>query len=154
MSVEDTGDKSETSIEVAIKIATRPAIELGDVSKSVPEFKKPTVTDKDVTTRIKQLAEQNAPLVDIKRNRKMKEGDTAVIDFEGFIDGTAFEGGKGEAFELKLGSGQFIPGFEDQLIGVKRDEEVEINVTFPENLPIAIYRFYFRVSFNSYSIFL
>jgi trigger factor len=63
----------------------------------------------------------------------MKEGDTAVIDFEGFIDGEAFEGGKGENFELTLGSGQFIPGFEDQLVGVKRDEEVEINVTFPEN---------------------
>jgi trigger factor len=62
----------------------------------------------------------------------MKEGDTAVIDFEGFIDGEAFAGGKAENFELLLGSGQFIPGFEDQLIGVKRDEEVEITVTFPE----------------------
>jgi len=63
----------------------------------------------------------------------MREGDTAVIDFEGFIDGKAFEGGAGKDFELLLGSGQFIPGFEDQLIGVKRDEEVEITVTFPEN---------------------
>ena len=126
-------DKSDDKIEVAVKVAMRPEINLDDVDSLVPDFKKPEVSDKEVDERIKEIAEGQAPLVDIKRNRKMKEGDTAVIDFEGFIDGTAFEGGKGEGFELLLGSGQFIPGFEDQLIGVKRDEEVEINVTFPEN---------------------
>jgi trigger factor len=126
-------DKSDDKIEVAVKVAMRPQIDLGDVKSLVPDFTKPEVTDEEVDARIKEIAEGQAPLVDIKRNRKMKEGDTAVIDFEGFIDGEAFEGGKGENFELTLGSGQFIPGFEDQLVGVKRDEEVEINVTFPEN---------------------
>jgi len=126
-------DKSESSIEVAIKVATRPSIELGDLTKSIPDFKKPTASDKDVTERIKQLAEQNAPLVDIKNNRKIKEGDTAVIDFEGFIDGVLFDGGAGKDHALLLGSNSFIPGFEDQLIGVKRDEEVVVKVTFPEN---------------------
>ena len=126
-------DKSDDKIEVAVKVAMRPQIDLGDVKSLVPDFEKPEVTDEEVEARIKEIAEGQAPLVDIKRNRKMKEGDTAVIDFEGFIDEKAFEGGKGENFELLLGSGQFIPGFEDQLIGVKRDEEVEINVTFPEN---------------------
>jgi len=126
-------DKSDDKIEVAVKVAMRPQIDLGDVKSFVPDFEKPEVTDKEVDARIKEIAEGQAPLVDIKRNRKMKEGDTAVIDFEGFIGEEAFEGGKGENFELLLGSGQFIPGFEDQLIGVKRDEEVEINVTFPEN---------------------
>lgn len=126
-------DKSDDKIEVAVKIATRPTIELGDVSKAVPDFKKPKVTAKEVNDRIKQLAEQQAPLVDIKRNRKMKEGDTAVIDFEGSIDGVVFEGGTGKDHALTLGSNQFIPGFEDQLIGVKRDEEVVVKVTFPEN---------------------
>lgn len=126
-------DKSESSIEVAIKVATRPSIELGDLTKSIPDFKKPTVSDKDVTERIKQLAEQNAPLVDIKKNRKMREGDTAVIDFEGSIDGVLFDGGAGKDHALLLGSNSFIPGFEDQLIGVKRDEEVVVKVTFPEN---------------------
>jgi len=125
-------DKSDDKIEVEIKVAMRPEINLDDVDSLVPDFKKPEVTDEEVEARIKEIAEAQAPLVDIKRNRKMKEGDTAVIDFEGFIDGEPFEGGKGENFELLLGSGQFIPGFEDQLIGVKRDEEVEINVTFPE----------------------
>ncbi len=125
-------EKSDDKIEVEIKVAMRPEINLDDVDALVPDFTKPEVTDEEVEARIKEIAEAQAPLVDIKRNRKMKEGDTAVIDFEGFIDGEPFEGGKGENFELLLGSGQFIPGFEDQLIGVKRDEEVEITVTFPE----------------------
>lgn len=126
-------DKADDKIEVAIKIATRPVIDLGNVDAYAPEFEKPEVSDKDVEARIKELAEGQAPLENIKRNRKMKEGDTAVIDFEGFVDGEPFEGGKAENHSLLLGSGQFIPGFEDQLIGVKRDEEVEINVKFPED---------------------
>jgi trigger factor len=126
-------DKSDDKIEVTIKVAMRPQIEVGDVDASIPDFKKPDVKDKDVEARIKELAEGQAPLVNIKRNRKMKEGDTAIIDFEGFLDGEPFEGGAAKDHALELGSGQFIPGFEDQLIGVKRDEEVEINVTFPEN---------------------
>jgi trigger factor len=125
-------DKSDEKIEVTVKVAMRPQIELGDYASLVKDFKKPEVKDKDVDARLKEIAESQAPLEDIKRNRKMKEGDTAVIDFEGFVDGKAFDGGKAENFELLLGSGQFIPGFEDQLIGVKRDEEVEINVKFPD----------------------
>jgi len=125
-------DKSDDKIEVTVKVAMRPNIDMGAYAEMVAEFDKPTVTDEEVDARLKDLAEQQAPLVNIKRNRKMKKGDTAVIDFEGFVDGEAFAGGKGENFELLLGSGQFIPGFEDQLIGVKRDEEVEVNVTFPE----------------------
>ncbi|MFT7003402.1 MAG: trigger factor [Sulfurimonas sp.] len=126
-------DKSDDKIEVAVKVAMRPTIELGDYAAMVKEFDAPVVSDEDVEKRIKDIAESQAPLSDIKRNRKMKDGDTAVIDFEGFVDGEPFEGGKGENFELTLGSGQFIPGFEGQLVGVKRDEEVEVNVTFPEN---------------------
>jgi len=126
-------DKSDDKIDVAVKVAMRPEIKLDSAESLVPDFKKPAVSDEDVDARIKEVAEGQAPLVDIKRNRKMKEGDTAVIDFEGFVDGKAFEGGKGEDFELLLGSGQFIPGFEEQLIGVKRDEEVELTVSFPEN---------------------
>ena len=124
-------DKSDDKIEVVIKVAMRPTIELSSVESLVPDFKKPEISAEDVDARIADLATQQAPLVDIKRNRMMKKGDTAVIDFEGFVDGVAFEGGKAEGFSLEIGSGQFIPGFEDQLVGVKRDEEVEINVTFP-----------------------
>ena len=126
-------DKSDDKIEVTVKIAMRPEMDLGDYSSMVKEFDKPVVSDETVDERIKTLAESQAPLEDIKRNRKMKSGDTAVLDFEGSIDGVAFEGGKAENFALLLGSGQFIPGFEDQVIGMKRDEEAVIKVTFPEN---------------------
>jgi len=126
-------DKSADKIEVAVKVAMRPQIDLGDVKSFVPDFAKQEVTDEEVDARIKEIAENQAPLVDVKENRKMEEGDTAVINFEGFIDGEAFEGGAAEDFELLLGSGQFIPGFEDQLIGVEKDEEVTIKVTFPES---------------------
>jgi len=124
-------DKSDDKIEVTVKIAMRPAIELGDYAATAPEVEKPVVSEKDVETRINDIAQNHAPLEDIKRNRKMKEGDTAVIDFEGTVDGVLFEGGTAENFSLLLGSGQFIPGFEDQLIGVKRDESVIVQVTFP-----------------------
>ncbi|MFK5936948.1 MAG: trigger factor [Sulfurimonas sp.] len=124
-------DKSDDKIEVVVKVAMRPTIELSSTESFVPDFKKPEVSAKDVDARINELAAQQAPLIDIKINRMMEKGDTAVIDFEGFVDGVAFEGGKAEGFALEIGSAQFIPGFEDQLIGVKRDEEVEINVTFP-----------------------
>ena len=126
-------DKSETGIEVTVKIAMRPDMDLGDYAAMVKDFEKPVVSDEDVDARIKTLAESQAPLEDIKRNRKMKAGDTAVIDFDGSVDGVAFEGGKAENFALLLGSGQFIPGFEDQVIGMKRDEEAVVKVTFPEN---------------------
>jgi len=126
-------DKSDDKIDVTVKIAMRPDIDLGDYASMAKEFDKPKVSDEDVDAKILELAQGQAPLVDIKRNRKMKLGDTAIIDFEGFVDGKAFDGGKGENFALLLGSGQFVPGFEDQLVGVKRDEEVTIKVTFPDN---------------------
>ena len=126
-------EKSDDKIEVAVKVAMRPSVDLSSHASLVPDFKKPVIDDKDVTARITELAQSQAPLVDIKRNRKMKAGDVAVIDFEGSVDGVLFEGGAGKDFALTLGSNQFIPGFEDQLIGVKRDEEVVVKVTFPEN---------------------
>ena len=125
-------DKSDDKIEVVVKVAMRPEIELGDYASLVKDFDKPEIKDEDVEANIKEIAENQAPYNNIKRNRKMRDGDIAVIDFEGFVDGEAFEGGKAENFELRLGSGQFIPGFEDQLIGVKRDEELDINVKFPD----------------------
>ncbi|MDD2791079.1 MAG: trigger factor [Sulfurimonas sp.] len=126
-------EKSDDKIEVVVKVAMRPTIELGDYAAMVKEFDKPAVSDKDIDARITELAQAQAPLVDVEKNRKMKAGDTAVIDFEGFVDGVAFEGGKAENFALRLGSNQFIPGFEEQVIGMKRDDEATIKVTFPEN---------------------
>jgi len=85
----------------------------------------------DVNARLKEMAERNARLVSVER--AVKKGDTATIDFEGFDNGVPFEGGKGESFDLEIGSGSFVPGFEEQLIGMKAGEEKDIDITFPEN---------------------
>jgi trigger factor len=126
-------DKSDDKIEVTVKVAMRPVIELGDYAAMVKEFDKPAVSDAQIETRIKELALAQAPLVDVEEERSLVSGDTAVINFEGFVDGVAFEGGKAENFALRLGSAQFIPGFEEQVIGMKKGDEAAIKVTFPEN---------------------
>lgn len=126
-------DKTETSIEVEVKVAMRPAIDLGDYAAMADDFVKPTVTDNDVDSKIIELAQGQAELVTVEEDRELVLGDTALIDFEGSIDGKVFDGGKAEDFALLLGSAQFIPGFEDQLVGVKKDADVVIKVTFPEN---------------------
>jgi trigger factor len=126
-------DKQDDLIDVMVKVAMRPLIELGDYASMVEDFEKPAVSDEEVTKRIEELAQAQAPYVDVEEDRALVEGDTALINFEGFIDGEAFDGGKAEDFSLRLGSGQFIPGFEDQVIGMKKGEEKTIDVTFPEN---------------------
>ena len=85
----------------------------------------------DVNARLKEMAERNGRMVSVER--KVKKGDTANIDFEGFDNGVAFDGGKGENFDLEIGSGNFVPGFEDQVVGMSADEEKDIDITFPED---------------------
>ena len=126
-------NKADDKIEVTVKVAMRPSIEMGDYAALVKEFDKPAVSDADVETRIKELAEAQAPFVDVEEDRAVVSGDTTVIDFEGSIDGELFEGGAAKDFSLRIGSGQFIPGFEDQIIGMKKGEEKVVKVTFPEN---------------------
>lgn len=126
-------DKNDNGIDVEVTIAIRPTIDLGDYAAMVPEVAKPAIDDAAIMARIEELATAQAPLVNVDEDRALAEGDTALIDFEGFVDGEAFEGGKAEGFGLRLGSGQFIPGFEDQVIGMKKGEEKTIDVTFPEN---------------------
>ena len=126
-------DKLEGKIEVKVKVAMRPEIELGDYASLAKEFKKPKITAKAVTERIQELAKAQAPLIDVEEDRPVEEGDIVVIDFEGFIDGEAFDGGKAEEFSLNIGGGQFIPGFEDAIVGMKKGEEKSIDVTFPED---------------------
>jgi trigger factor len=126
-------DKSDDKIEVTVKVAMRPAIELGEYASLVKEFEKPVITDEAIDERITELAQAQAPYVDVEEDRALVDGDTAVIDFEGSVDGELFEGGAAKDFSLRLGSGQFIPGFEDQVIGMKKGEEKIVKVTFPEN---------------------
>ena len=127
-------DKKDNGIEVEIELSLTPEIPLDNVESCIPEVKIPEVTEEEINKRLEEIADARAPLVGIEdARRKLKDGEYAKINFEGFIDGEPFEGGKAENYLLKIGSKSFIEGFEDQLIGMKKDEEKDIQVTFPEN---------------------
>ena len=126
-------DKKDDKIEVEIKVYTRPEIEIGDEYKEcVPEVEVPEVTDEEVEEEIKKIAEAQAD-TKVSRKRILKEGLIGVIDFTGYIDGEKMENGSAEAYPLEIGSNSFIPGFEEQLVGLKVGESKRIKVTFPEN---------------------
>ncbi len=112
-------------------VTTRPEVKLGKYKGIEVDKVDYTVSDEDVAKELESVRERNARMISVD-DRAIETGDTAVIDFEGFVDGVAFEGGKGEDYELEIGSNTFIPGFEDQLIGAKLDDLVDVNVTFPE----------------------
>ncbi|ANB58319.1 trigger factor [Anoxybacillus sp. B7M1] len=113
------------------KVTVKPEVKLGEYKGLQVEKQDDTVTEEDVENELKRLQENYAELV-IKEEGKVEDGDTVVIDFEGFVNGEPFEGGKAENYSLVIGSGTFIPGFEDQLIGLEAGAEKEIEVTFPE----------------------
>lgn len=118
-------------VEMKMKVTVYPEVKLGDY-KGLKATMLPTeATDEDIDKEIESMRDRNSRLVSVD-DRAAEMGDTAEIDFEGFVDGVAFEGGKGENYPLELGSGSFIPGFEEQVAGHKIDEEFDVNVTFPE----------------------
>lgn len=114
------------------EVAVKPEVALGEYKGVEVEKKSAEITEEEINSELDRVREQNARTITVE-DRPAKEKDTAVIDFEGFVDGVAFEGGKGEDHPLVLGSHAFIEGFEEQLIGKSTGEEVEVNVTFPEN---------------------
>lgn len=122
----------EQGVEMKMKVTVYPEVKLGDY-KGLKATMLPTeATDEDVDKEIENMRDRNSRLVTVE-DREAQMGDTAEIDFEGFVDGVAFEGGKGENYPLELGSGSFIPGFEEQVAGHKSEEEFDVNVTFPED---------------------
>ena len=112
-------------------VQTKPEVKLGKYKGIQIKKVEYNVSDEDINHELGHMAERNSRLVNVE-DRPVEDGDITVIDFEGFVDGVAFEGGKAEGHELEIGSGSFIPGFEDQLVGMKIDEEKDINVKFPE----------------------
>ena len=129
--VEMVGDVTKDGFTFKATVAVYPEVKLGAYKGVSAPKDEIVVTEDDVTERLNAMAERNARLVSVEREAKL--GDTAVIDFEGFEDGKPFDGGKGENHELVLGSGSFVPGFEDQVIGMKAGEEKDIDITFPED---------------------
>ena len=113
-------------------VALKPEVSLGKYKGVKVEFADTTVTDEDIDAYIEKERQRNARTIEVT-DRAVKDGDMTTIDFEGFVDNVAFEGGKGEDYPLTIGSGTFIPGFEEQLIGAEIGKETEVHVTFPED---------------------
>ncbi len=122
--------KSE-GVEMKMKVTVYPEVKLGDYKGLKAAMLPVEATDEDVDAELENMRDRNSRLITVE-DREAQMGDTAEIDFEGFVDGVAFEGGKGENYPLELGSGSFIPGFEEQVAGHKTEEEFDVNVTFPE----------------------
>ena len=116
-------DKQDDKIELEIKIGITPSFDIEKIEEYVPEVKLKAVTKAQIDERIQEIAANRAPLSEIAEDRALQKDDTANIDFEGFVDDKAFEGGKGENFNLLIGSNQFIPGFEDALVGMKKGDQ-------------------------------
>lgn len=122
---------SKDGVEFIFTITTKPEVKLGKYKKLGVKKEKVEVTKEEIESALNETLNRYAE--NVVKDGKVENGDIAIIDFEGFKDGVAFEGGKGENYSLTIGSNTFIPGFEDQIIGMSKDEEKDINVTFPED---------------------
>lgn len=118
-------------VEMKMKVTVYPEVKLGEYKGLKAKMLPVEATDEDVDKELENMRDRNSRLVTVD-DREAQMGDTVELDFEGFVDGTAFDGGKGENYPLELGSGSFIPGFEEQVAGHKTEEEFDVNVTFPE----------------------
>ncbi|MGO0884387.1 trigger factor [Clostridioides difficile] len=121
----------DNGLVMVLNVEVKPEFELGNYKGIEVAKVENTVSDENVEAKLQEMVEKNARLVSVE-DKALEDGDTAIIDFEGFDNGVAFDGGKGENYNLVIGSNTFIPGFEEQLVGKKAGEEVEVNVTFPE----------------------
>ncbi len=119
-------------VEFSVKVTVKPEVTVKDYKGLKAEKPSTEVTDEDINADIERLRERASTMVPVE-DRAAENDDIVVFDFDGYVDGKQFEGGKAEGYSLKLGSGQFIPGFEDQIVGKKIDEEFDVNVTFPED---------------------
>ena len=126
-------DRKDDKIDVELTVSFKPSVDVSGYESLIPEFSNPRVLKKDIDEKKTELLKMIAPLEKVESKRGLKVGDFAKFDFEGFVDGVAFEGGKAENYVLEIGSNQFIPGFEDGMIGIKAGGEKDIEVKFPEN---------------------
>lgn len=129
---EVTAVSKEEGVSFKVTFTVKPEVTIDGYKGLKVEKTVKTITDADVDAEVERVRNQNARIIDVT-DRAVEKGDTVVFDFEGFCDGVAFDGGKAEKFSLEIGSGRFIPGFEDQIVGKNIDEEFDVNVTFPED---------------------
>lgn len=128
----DVSEIGKNGVEMKFKVTVKPEVKLGEYKGIKAAKQSVKVTADEVKAELAKMQDQNSRMISVD-DREARKDDTAVIDFEGFVDGVAFEGGKAENYELVIGSGSFIPGFEDQIIGHTIGEEFDVNVTFPED---------------------
>ncbi|MBL0721674.1 MAG: trigger factor [Sulfurovum sp.] len=126
-------NKTDAGLDISVEVSLRPEFEVDGYSELAPEFDRPIIEDNEIEIKLQEIADSYGTLEKILENRAVKDGDSVLINFVGSIDGIEFDGGSAEDFSLNIGSGQFIPGFEEQLIGLYTSEESTINVTFPED---------------------
>ena len=129
----DIKNITHDEIEIEFTLVSAPKVELGKHTKLGVKKEEVVITDSQIEHELHHLQEQFVEVKDLDDNAAIKEGNVAVIDFEGFKDGKAFKGGKGEDYSLEIGSHTFIPGFEEALVGLKKGDTKDVNVTFPEN---------------------
>ncbi len=129
-------EQKENHIDVEIKISFNPEVRLDNLESCIPEVKIPEISAQAIDERLDQIAKRQAPFKEAPKDKLLENGDNAVFDFEGFVDHKAFEGGKAENYELIIGSAQFIPGFEDGMLGMKAGENRDIKVNFPKNYQV------------------
>lgn len=126
-------ERKDSGIETQLVLSFKPQVDLKGYEALIPKFSAPKAEKKELDEKKKELLKSLATTEPIKSKRALKKGDFAKFDFEGFVDGVAFEGGKAENFTLEIGSGRFIPGFEDAMVGMKESENKDIKVTFPKD---------------------
>lgn len=126
-------ERKDSGIETQLILSFKPQVDLKGYEALIPKFSAPKAEKKELDEKKKELLKSLATTEPIKSKRALKKGDFAKFDFEGFVDGVAFEGGKAENFTLEIGSGRFIPGFEDAMVGMKEGENKDIKVTFPKD---------------------
>ena len=129
----DIKDINEKGVEIEFTLVGTPEVKLGKYKKLGVKKESVEVTDEEIEHEIGHIREQFVEVKSLDEKSKIKEGNVAVIDFEGFLNGTAFQGGKGEDYSLEIGSHTFIPGFEEALVGLKKGDKKDVKVTFPEN---------------------
>ncbi|MBE0491538.1 MAG: trigger factor [Sulfurospirillum sp.] len=125
-------DRNDDGLLVEVIVSFRPIVVVDGYEELIPEHKTPRVTKKEIAERVETMLKLTAPLVTLEEQRAVQGGDFVQIDFEGFIDGVAFEGGKAENYTLEIGSNSFIPGFEDGIVGMNIGDEKDIAVDFPQ----------------------
>jgi len=126
-------EKQDDKIEVEILVSLNPKFDAKGYEDVVPSYEVPEVTEDEINERLQKLAEQNSKPISITEDRELQNGDIAIFDFTGYLNGEPFEGGKAENYELEIGSNQFIPGFEEQMVGMKKGENKKITVKFPDD---------------------